>query len=145
MQRKILAAAAALLMLCTAAATAPTAQAVDSTGFSPMSDVLWPTTSPAVSNGYIEPGRTVGCGSGHACVAVPYGEGLWGFDFYNYGSYSTYKWTGTGTIMNVQTGNAAIRYDDARGRQLGCIPADGRNHSVYLNPVYRIRLTATPC
>ncbi|MEU4195600.1 hypothetical protein AB0E69_27115 [Kribbella sp. NPDC026611] len=138
MTRKILRAGIALAALCVVASTGATQAAI-------ASPLAVPSTSPTVSNGYVDPDRVIGCASGHVCIAVPYGAGRWVFDFYNYGSYSTYNWNGTGTVMNAQTGNAAFRYDDARGHQLGCIPADGRNHSVSVGPVYRVRVTATPC
>jgi hypothetical protein len=143
MRRKILAVAGALLVLCTAAATGSTAQAVDSTAIAVMSGV--PTTSPAVTNGWIGAGTSIACEPGHACVAVPYGGGYQAFDFYRYGAYSVSNWTGSGYIFNNQSGGAAIRYDGADGRQLGCIAPGTGNRPVNLGPVYRIRVTATRC
>lgn len=146
MTRKILAAAGALLAflaLCTG--VAPMASAAPGATVQPRAAAAVPTTSPAVEHVYVPGGAATPCPSQYACVSVPYGTGWYVFKFIAYRTYTVSNWVGTGPFLNRQTGGAAARYDNANGSQLGCVPADGQHHWINLTPVYRVRLTATPC
>ncbi|TDW14019.1 hypothetical protein [Kribbella kalugense] len=146
MTRKILAAAGAvpaLLALCIGVAPAASAGPVPTA--QPRAAAAVPTTSPTVEYVYVPGGAATPCPSQYACVSVPYGAGYYVFKFIAYRTYTVSNWVGTGAFLNRQTGGAAARYDNAGGNQLGCVPADGQHHWINLTPVYRVRLTSTPC
>lgn len=64
------------------------------------------------------------------------------FLFYDYGLYSVYEWTGIGVYNNRQTGGASYRFYRSNGQQIRCV--NGVNIQD-LDPVYYVRLSATPC
>ncbi|MFG1628131.1 hypothetical protein [Kribbella sp. NPDC049227] len=166
--RKLLAAAGVLAAVCTVAATAPAAQAVDAapagtrvtqtpladgsvrvgvTGNeapSPNAIAAVPSTSPAVEHVFLAPGGSTICKSGYACAFVPYSNGFYVFKFVHYDGYSVSNWLNVGPFLNNQTGGAGAKWDNVNGRQLGCVAA-GTGRNVDWNPVWRVRLTASGC
>ncbi|MBN1170841.1 MAG: hypothetical protein JXA67_01590, partial [Micromonosporaceae bacterium] len=60
-----------------------------------------PTTSPTPASRYFTTNiEAIGCASGYVCAVVPYGDGVYVFKFYTYGTYYLSNWYGTGFVTN---------------------------------------------
>lgn len=109
-----------------------------------------PRTSPAARGiNESQDASNPSCYTGYVCQKVQmwnchYGEDcrFREFLFYDYGLYSVYEWTGIGVHNNRQTGGASYRFYGSDGRQIDCV--NGLNIQD-LDPVYYVRLSATPC
>jgi hypothetical protein len=113
---------------------------------SPANAASAPTTSPVAASRTFQTTWNPDCPSDYACAWVPYGNGRYLFKFYRYGTYYLSNWFGEeGYAANNQTGGAAMRLYDSRNVQVQCIPGGFGEAFVDWNPVWSIRLTATPC
>lgn len=107
-----------------------------------------PTTSPSgpstsVKRTFIESYENFVCAQGWACATVPYANGWYLFSFYQYRTYNLSNWSGVGGTFNNQHSNASMRLYNGSNVQVLCIPAGGPD--VNWNPIWSIRLSATPC
>ncbi|WP_157236625.1 hypothetical protein [Promicromonospora sukumoe] len=112
-----------------------------------------PRTSPTAAQiREYQPDTQPVCSPGYVCQKVPMWDGtnpeMREFWFYDYGLYSVYQWTGIGRYLNRQTGGASYRTYDSAGRQIYCTGSGSDGYyggGNNLDPVYYVRLSATPC
>ena len=132
------------------AAAAPAVPA--DSGYSILKDYN-PRTSPTAAQiREYQPDTQPVCSPGYVCQKVQMWDGaspeMREFWFYDYGLYSVYQWTGIGRYLNRQTDGASYRTYNSAGRQIKCTGSGSDGYYGGMNdldPVYYVRLSATPC
>lgn len=104
-----------------------------------------PATEPGATYRYYSGSKTVSCERGYACASAPYWLGYYIFKFYDYGTYKLYRWLGTGSLANNQTGGASVRLLDVNKRRLKCRQAGTGWGDVNWDPVYYIQVSRYAC
>jgi hypothetical protein len=100
-----------------------------------------PTVTPSVKRTFVAYDSYQVCPYAYLCAFVPYGRGLYRFDFRACRRYRIANWYGYGSVFNAQYGGVRFTFFDSRGHDIFHSTRRKVFRDINWGPVYSIR----PC